>query len=75
MDREKAHVAKLEAILRDLEEKVNFSQQREVEHVKHIRALQEQLQTLESRLRAEDGKAQAEKVQLLEMLRVKSEEF
>jgi hypothetical protein len=54
---------------------VRFSQQREIEHVKHIRSLQDQLRMLEGRLRADDGKAQAEKVQLLDLLKVKSEEF
>jgi len=41
LDREKAHVVSLEAIVKDLEAKVRFSQQREIEHVKHIRSLQD----------------------------------
>ena len=55
LDREKALVKSLEAAVRDLEEKVRFSQQREIEHVKHIRTLQDELQTLEGRLKAVDG--------------------
>lgn len=75
LDEEKANSAKLEVQIDRLQEKLHFSQSREVEHVKNIKSFQETIRNLESRVRVEDVQSKAEKISLLEMLRIKSEEF
>ena len=75
LDEEKANSTKLENQIDRLQEQLHFSQSREVEHVKNIKSLQETIRNLETRVRAEDVQTQAEKISLLEMLRIKSEEF